>query len=152
MHAQRLDRVRKVLLDLAAGRRVPDIIVQPCFELPVLPGRAGSVFVNPDFAFFDRDINAYRIGEEKSFIVRDGIVAKSNLDSSRRQTAVGILAYEHEMDRLHLPVPAMRAGLFVFATPFGLAPAKPFVDQLNAEIEQVRRAMTGVTSRCSSTN
>jgi hypothetical protein len=141
MHAQRLHRMRRILADLAAGRAVPDLLIQPCFELPVLAGPNGSVFVNPDFAVLDRSAAAYRIGEEKSFIVRDKIVAKSNLDSTRRQTAVGILAYESEMARVGLPVPAKRSGLFVFATPYGLAPAPPFVDELDAAIEQVRRAI-----------
>jgi hypothetical protein len=141
MHAQRIDRVRKILRDQLAGRRVPDLLIQPCFELPILEQPNGSVFVNPDFAFFDPRLASYRLGEEKSFIVRDSIVAKSNLDSSRRQTAVGILAYEAELRRVGLSVPENRTGLFVFATPYGLAPAQPFIDELNAEIEQVRRAM-----------
>ncbi len=147
MHAVRLHRTRGFLRDLVAGRaeRVPDLVIQPTLELPILGGSNGSVFISPDFAVLDRSAGIYRLGEEKSFIVRrGGVVSRSDLELSRLQTAVGILALRHEHAKAGVALPPDRTAFFIFATPYGLEAHRPFVDALDAEIEHVERAIVGL--------
>jgi hypothetical protein len=143
IHAVRLHRMRDILAGLRIGRSVPDIIIQPTLALRLIQGTArGSYYISPDFLVFDRSVRSYRIGEMKSFIVRDrASVDPKDLDNTRRQSAVGILALADELNALGLPMPSDPLGLFIFATPYGLKPAPPHQELLRAEIEQVRRGI-----------
>jgi hypothetical protein len=145
IHATRLYRVRQVIRDIQAGRRVPDLLIQPTLALTVLPGKAGAFYISPDFLVFDREINMYRVGELKSFIMRDrSSLDPQDLDNTRRQSAVGILALRDEAAGVGLIVPDDLAALFVFATPFGLKPADPHQEMLLGELEQVKRGIASM--------
>lgn len=140
IRALRLTRMRNILKDLAAGREVPHLLIQPQLLLPVGPGSRDFEFVSPDFLVLDPKVRMYRPGEEKSFIVRDGVADKADLDGTRRQAAVQILALKAEADRVGLADRVNDNAVFVFATPYGLAPASPFEETLRGPMREIREA------------
>lgn len=139
IRAQRVSRTRNILRDLAAGRPVPHIVIQPQFQLPM--GRARSRFISPDYMVLVPQVVMYLPGEEKSFIVRNNVADKADLNLARRQAAVEILALRAEAERVGLANRVANRAGFVFATPFGLKPAEPFEEGLEAEIAEVQRAI-----------
>ncbi len=141
MRALRLSRTRKVFADLAAGRPVPDILIQPQLELTVGPAPTHFEYVSPDFLVLDRKAGMYRPGEEKSFITREGAADNADKDLVRRQAAVQILALRQEAARRGTEDRVADFAVFVFATPFGLAPAKPVREPLPQELHEAQRAL-----------
>lgn len=89
----------------------------------------------------DPTVAMYRIGEEKSFIARAGVAEPGDLDLTRRQAAAGILALRHETSRIGIDDRVTSRALFVVATPWGLAPADPVEELLDAEVHEVERAV-----------
>lgn len=141
VRAHRLSRMRQILRDLAAGRPVPHIVIQP--QLHLRAGRAGGqfMFVSPDFIVLDAATRMYLPGEEKSFIVRDGVAERSDLDRTRRQAAAQIIALREEAGRLGLSDRVDNRAVFVFATPYGLSPAAPVEEFLDAPIREITNSI-----------
>jgi len=85
LHAIRLKRMREILDDLAASRVVPDLVIQAQLQLWVGPGTGvrDHEYVTPDFLVLDRALGMYLPGEEKSFIVRDGVADGADLFLTR---------------------------------------------------------------------
>lgn len=82
-------RTREILEDLAAGRTVPDIVVQARLGLRVGEAIQG---VRPDVMVRPTDAGMYRIGELKSYLDREGRTDGRLIASACRQGAVGLLA------------------------------------------------------------
>lgn len=141
VRAQRIFRMRLILRDLAAGRPVPHIVIQP--QLSLRTGRAASryMFVSPDFVVLDSRTGMYVPGEEKSFIVRDGVAERSDLDRTRRQAAAQIIALREEATRVGLAERVGNRAVFVFATPYGLSPAPAVEESLDAPIREILGAI-----------
>lgn len=147
--ALRTIRLRQVMDDLRAGRRVPDLIIQPAMVLRVGPSQQDVRFISPDFLVLDRRVMMYVPGELKSFIVRDVGPNPGDLAPTRLQAAVEVLALRSEADRVGLTDRVSPRAVFVFATPYGLHPADGVEESLDAELDMVVRAIVkfGETSR-----
>jgi hypothetical protein len=141
----RLSRMRRVLADLADGRNVPHLLIQPQLALPVLTNRKVTL-IGPDFMILDLSAGIYVPGDEKSFIVRDGVADSADLRLSRRQVAAQVLALRSEARRVGLSERVRDRGAFVLATPFGLAPAPAFEDSLAGEVVAIQRAIVVLQS------
>jgi hypothetical protein len=139
IRSMRLRRTRGFFEDLAKGKEVPDIVIQPQLHLPV-PG-AKPVYISPDFMFLDRRAGIYRPGEDKSFMVLNNVVDPADLKRTRLQGAVEILALRAEAERVGLQSLIDDRAIYVFATPYGLRPHPPFEEDLGAEIYKVQRAI-----------
>ncbi len=139
--ALRLQRTRAILRDLAAGKPVPHLIIQPQLRIAVGANSADAEYIGPDFVVLDPRAGIYVPGEEKSFIVRDNVAAPSDLDTARRQAAAQIIALRGEMQPLGLDGRVMNRAVFIFATPFGLRPSPPFEETLDAEVFEITRAL-----------
>jgi hypothetical protein len=140
-HLQRLARMRRVMFDLRDGKHVPELLIQPQLRLPVGPGLADFEHISPDFAVFDTARGMYVVGEMKSFIVRLGVVDAADLDITRRQAAVEVLALLAEAARVGLESRVGPQVVSVYASPYGLSPAVPQLDTLEGEIREVRTAV-----------
>lgn len=136
---ERMRRTRAVLSDLAAGRAVPDLIIQPQLCLPI--GDTQHILIAPDALVLDRTCWMYVPVEIKSFIVRDGIVGADDRGAARRQAAVEIAALRAELVPHGMADRVAERAIFVFATPFGLRPHPAFEEQLPAELADLRRAL-----------
>ena len=144
VRAARLSRTRRLLADLAAGRDVPHLLIQPQLALSVLDNR--SIFISPDFMVLDPRVQVYVPGDEKSFIVREGVADSADLYLSRRQVAAQVLALRSEGSRFGLQDRITDRGLFVLATPFGLTPGEAFEDPLAGEVVAIEKAMRAFRS------
>lgn len=140
IRALRLQRTRNILKDTVAGRDVPHLLIQPQLVLPIGPGPRDVEHVSPDIMVFDPRVQIYRPGEVKSFIVRDGVADKADLDGTRRQAAGQVLALKAEAARVGLADRVNDNAVFVFATPYGLAPAAPFEETLQGPMREIREA------------
>lgn len=141
MRAVRLHRTRRVLRDLAAEKPVPHLLIQPQLRLPTGHGAHDFEFISPDCMVLDSRIGIYVPAEEKSFIVRDHVADAADLDSTRRQAAVQILALRAETASLGIDGRVADRAAFVFATPYGLSPAPAFEERLDAEVHEMVRAV-----------
>lgn len=141
VRAHRLSRMRQILRDLAAGRPVPHLIIQPQFHLRAGRERAQFMYVSPDFIVRDRRSGMYLPGEEKSFIVRDGVAEPRDLDRTRRQAAAQIIGLREEARRVGLADLVRNRAVFVFATPYGLSPAAPVEEMLDAPVREIGNAI-----------
>jgi hypothetical protein len=140
--AERLDRTRALLCDLAEGTPVPHLLIQPQLQLRVGDGATDTMFVAPDFMVLDPSAGIYVPGEEKSFIVRDGVGEPADLDLARRQAGAQILALRAESDLAGIGDRVINRAVFVFASPYGLSPAPPVEERnLDAEVFEVTRAI-----------
>ncbi|MEW6732133.1 MAG: hypothetical protein AB1489_12465 [Acidobacteriota bacterium] len=139
---KRLDLTRSIFRDLAEGRPVPDLLIQP--QLQIITGSGANDFdhIAPDFMIFDPSARVFVIGEEKSFIVRNGVGEPADLDRTRRQAAVQVIALRAEMASLGIAERVLNRAVFVFASPHGLHPARPVEEKnLDAEVFEVTRAL-----------
>jgi hypothetical protein len=141
MRAQRLVRVRRIIEDLAAGRPVPQLLIQPQLRLPTGLGRLDFEHISPDYMVFDPAAGMYVPGEEKSFVVRDNVADPGDLDLTRRQAACQILGLRAEAGRVRLEGRVAERAVFVFATPYGLRPAPAREEHLPAEVHAMTRAV-----------
>lgn len=137
----RLNRTRQILKDLASGKEVPHLLIQPQLSLPIEPDGSFFEFVAPDFMILDPRMQTYRPGEMKSFIVREGKAGRADLNLTRRQAGAQILALRNECTPFGLAARVTSAAAFVFATPFGLSPAKPIEEKLDGAILEIARAI-----------
>ena len=141
LHAVRLSRTRRVLRDLAAGRPVPDLLIQPQLRLATGPGRQDYVHISPDFAILDPAAQMYVPGEMKSFVVRANAADAGDLERTRRQAAVEIEALRAEAMRVGLADRVTNRAAFVFGTPWGLKPHPAFQEPLDGPVRDVARAL-----------
>lgn len=139
--AMRLYRMRRILADLAAGRDVPHLIIQPQLLLPTGPGSDDWIHVSPDFMVLDPQLMIYLPGEEKSFIVREAGSDPGDLDLTRRQAGAQLIALRAEAGLQGLAERVVDCAVFVFATPYGLRPAPPVVERLDAAVHEIVRAI-----------
>lgn len=146
IRAARLARTRRVLRDLAEGREVPHLLIQPQLRLPIGPGAEDFFYVGPDFMVLDPAAGIYVPGEEKSFIVRAGEADPGDLELTRRQAATQILALRFEADLIALADRVLPRAVFVMATPYGLRPAPAVEEALRAEVREVGRAINAICS------
>lgn len=140
--AERFRRTRAVLEDLASGRPVPDVLVQP--QLRLTTGGEEAMYIAPDALALDRSRLVYLPVEIKSFIVRDGVVDPQDRDSARRQAAVELIALDQELAASGIADRLGETALFIFATPFGFRPHPAFSERLSAELYEMRRALVVV--------
>src|ERR1044071_976053 len=134
-------RTKRVLEDLADGKPVPDLLIQPALLLRIGGAQGGSIFIKPDFLVLDPKVRFYVPGEIKSFIVRDGVGDPGDLDRTRRQAGVEIIALRDEATLVGLSDRVLDRAVFVFATPYGLTPHEPYEEQLRAEVQEIKRAI-----------
>ena len=144
IRAIRLARTVRILRDLAAGRDVPQLLIQPQLRLPVGPARGDYFYVSPDFLVLDPTARIYVPGEEKSFIVRDGVADRADLELTRRQAAAQILALRAEAERLGIATRVLPRATFVQATPYGLRPAPAVIERLDGEVQALNRAINAL--------
>lgn len=140
-HAFRLKRTRHLLRDVANGRTVPDLLIQPQLRLRTGPDPQDYVYISPDFAVFDRVAQMYVPGEIKSFIVRGNVADIADLQRTRRQAAVEIAALRTEADQLGLGDRVENRAAFVFGTAFGLFPNTGHQEDLDGDVRAVMRAV-----------
>ncbi len=141
MRAMRIHRTRLILRDLTRGAGVPELLIQPQLRLRTGPGDRDFEHVSPDFMVLDPRVSMYVVGEEKSFIARAGVAEPGDLDLTRRQAAAGILGLRYEASRVGVVDRVSNRAVFVVATPWGLAPADPVEELLDAEVHEIERAV-----------
>ncbi len=141
MRAMRLHRTRLIVRDLAAGKPVPHLLIQPQLRLRTGAGQRDFEHVSPDFLVMDPSIQMYIAGEEKSFIARAGVAEPGDLDLTRRQAGAGIVALREEAQRAGIGDRVSNRALFIVATPYGLSPADPVEEVLDAEVHEVEKAV-----------
>lgn len=138
---ERALRTTRILADLASGRDVPDLLIQPQLKLTLDGDPASAIFIAPDVLAMDRARQVYLPLEIKSFIVRDGVVSQGDRDSARRQAAIQLLALDQELTLLGIADRLPELAIFIFASPFGMRPHPAFAEQLPAELFEMCRAL-----------
>jgi hypothetical protein len=141
----RLRRTRQELQSLRRGEPVAHVILQPQLSLSVAPG--DTRFVVPDALVLVTGVrperqDMYMPLEIKSCIVCRNLADSSSKDRARRQAAVEVLALTQEARRYGLYERVRNRAAFVYATPRGLTPTPPFIEDLYAETAEVNRALT----------
>jgi hypothetical protein len=143
---KRLDATRAIFADMAAGRPVPHLLIQPQLRLVTGPGDGDFDHVAPDFMVLDPIAEMFVPGEEKSNILRDGVAAPADLDRARRQAAAQILALRSETAPFGLDGRLGNRAVLVFASPQGLHPSRPVEERyLDAEVYELERALRVAT-------
>lgn len=131
--------MRSLMRDLAAGRPVPELLIQPPLEITVALSDARVVY--PDYALLDPSTGMYVPGEVKSFIARDNRAPHMSLVRVRRQAAVYVVALQEEAERVSLSGRVSANALLIFASPYGMRPTDVYREQLDAEISEVQQAL-----------
>lgn len=132
-------RTRAILDDLLAGRRVPDLLIQPCLQLSWKGMDWGHIL--PDALVLDRAQQQYLPLETKAFISLDGILTPGERMALRLQAAVEVLALRTELGRLDPGNIVPPQALLVVATPYGFRPESAVLEGLEAEIAAVEAAL-----------
>jgi hypothetical protein len=135
---ERSCRTRAVFTDLLAGRRVPDLLLQPALQLSWQGTDWG--YIIPDALVLDRIHQRFVPLETKGFISLDGIITPGERVALRLQAAVQILALRSEFGRLDPGRMVPPQALLVIATPFGFRAAPAVVESLDAELAAVDAA------------
>jgi hypothetical protein len=136
----RRDRTVSLLQQLAAGEsRIPDLLIQPV--LPLRVTESSTNYLVPDFLLLDRSQGIFVPGEEKSFIVRDNVADSADLDGARRQAGAEVVGLRQAAQGLGIGDRVRNRAIFVFASPYGLSPARPFVENLDAEVHEIEHAL-----------
>ncbi|HVG01124.1 MAG TPA: hypothetical protein VND68_14890 [Chloroflexia bacterium] len=147
----RLRRTRQELQSLRRGEPVAHVILQPQLSLSV--GSGDTRFIVPDALVLVTGSWAgagptgpqmYIPLEIKSSIVRRNIAENSSKDRARRQAAVEVLALAEEARRCGLFERVRNRAAFIYATPQGLTPTRPFIEDLYAETAEVLRALAAL--------
>jgi hypothetical protein len=146
MRAARLHRLSLVFRDLAAGKRVPELLIQPQLRIPIRPDVKYYEYIAPDFMVLDPGRRIYVPGELKSFAERDGVASRADLDLPRRQAGVQVIALTALADRVGIEDRVDELAVFVYATPFGLKLGPPHLEEIRAECREIRRAITQLAS------
>ena len=139
-----------IIEDHLAGRRAPEILIQPQLHLTArgVVGRTG-LYIAPDVMFLEGATGRYRPTDLKSFVVRGNQVGPSDLEKSRLQVAVQSLAlHEALLRRGDARLPDHRGG-FIFATPYGLSPHPPRLESLDPSIDCIQKALIALADHAS---
>jgi len=137
----RYSRTKRIFSDLAAGQQVPDLLIHPQFMLPVKGSAKGYFWIEPDFAWFDPHAQMYVPGDLKSFVVQDNDVDPGDLERARLQIAAQILALRAAADACGVAVRVSTRGMLIFATPYGLSPHRPRIEDLAGAIHSIEAAI-----------
>jgi hypothetical protein len=137
--SERCRRTRAVLTDLLAGRRVPDLLLQPALQLCWNGMDWGHIL--PDGLILDRIQQQFVPLETKGFISLDGMLTPGERKALRLQAAVENLALRSELVRLDPGRTVPLQALLVVATPFGFRPASAVLEELDAEVVAVEAAL-----------
>lgn len=146
MHAMRLNRMSRILRDLAAGKRVPELVVQPQLRLTIQPDEPFAVFIAPDACVLDPAIAMYVPVELKSFVEREGVTDRADLDGARRQAGVEVRALQELAGKHGVAGRVRERAIFVFATPYGLRLGPPHDEQVHAACREVDRGVAVVAA------
>ena len=144
---ERCRRTRGVLTDLLAGRRVPDLLLQPALQVSWNGMDWGHIL--PDALVLDRKQRQFVPLETKGFISRDGIVTPGERAALRLQAAVEVWPCARSWPG-STQAGRFRPALLVVATPFGFHPAPAVLEELEAElaaVEAALRTLSRVVSR-----
>ncbi len=141
MRAARLTRMAKLFGDLANGKRVPELLLQPQLRIPIRADAKYFEFIAPDFMVLDPEAGIWVPGELKSFIEREGVADRADLDLTRRQAAVQVHAERALAHRYGIADRVAERAIFVFATPYGLRLGDPHEERIHAECREVGRAI-----------
>jgi hypothetical protein len=136
---ERNRRTRAILTDLVAGRRVPDLLLQPALQLCWHGVDWGHIL--PDALVFDRAHQRFLPLETKAYVDLDGILTPGERMALRLQAAVEVLALRSELGRLNPENRVPPQALLVVATPFGFRPAPAVLEELEAELAAVEAAL-----------
>lgn len=137
----RYSRTKRVFADLAAGTQVPDLLIHPQFLLPVKGSAKGYFWIEPDFAWFDAVARMYVPGDLKSFVVQENDVDPGDLERARLQIGSQILALRAVADAHGLVDRVSSRGMLIFATPYGLSPHRPRIEDLAGAIHSIEAAI-----------
>lgn len=137
----RYSRTKRVFVDLAAGKQVPDLLIHPQFLLPVKGSAKGYFWIEPDFAWFDASASMYVPGDLKSFVVQENDVDPGDLERARLQIASQILALSTVADANGFGDRVSTRGMLIFATPYGLSPHRPRIEDLAGAIHCIESAV-----------
>jgi hypothetical protein len=142
---RRLQLTRAVLRDSLLGGSVTHVIVKPVFVLNTgfAPGDIRHRYVEPDFIIWVPGRSMFVPGDFKSFVVRDGIVPSDKLERVRLQLACDVVALRDEALSLQpgLESRVRSDGYLVFATPYGLTPDEPKLEDLTGAVPTILRAI-----------
>jgi hypothetical protein len=136
---ERCRKTRTVLTDLLAGRRVPDLLLQPALQLQW--GGAAWGHIVPDALVLDRIPQRFVPLETKGYIGLDGIITPGEKVAMRLQAAVEVVALRSELGRLEPTCKIPPQALLVVATPFGFRPYPAVLEELAAELAAVDAAL-----------
>jgi hypothetical protein len=136
---ERCRRTRVILTDLLAGRRVPDLLLQPALQLSWDGMDWGHIV--PDALVLDRAQQRFVPLETKAYISLDGMLTPGERIALRLQAAVEVLALRSELRRLDPGRTVPPLALLVVATPFGFRPAPAVLEELEAELAAVEAAL-----------
>ncbi len=140
---KRLERMRRTLEFIERLSKndmsVPALLIQPVLPLKVT--ETGTHYLVPDFLLLDRSERIYVPGEEKSFIVRDNVVDRADADGARRQAGAQVIGLRQAAERYGIAERVRNRAIFVFASPYGLSPAKPVQENVDAEVHEIEHAL-----------
>lgn len=141
MRAARLHRLSLVFRDLAAGKPVPELLIQPQLRIPIRPQVKYFEYIAPDFMVLDPGRRMYLPGELKSFAERDGVASRADLDLPRRQAGVQVIALTALAHRVGIADRVGEQAVFIYATPYGLRLGPPHLEEIHAECREIGRAI-----------
>ncbi len=118
---------------------VPALLIQPVLPLSVT--ETGVHYLVPDFLLLDTEERIYVPGEEKSFIVRDNVVDRADMDGARRQAGAQVVGLRQAANRHGIGARVRNRAVFVFASPYGLSPARPVQESIDAEVHEIEHAL-----------
>lgn len=133
-------RTRGLLRDASQGQARYHVLVQPHFALNV-PGFPRPFIFAADLAVLHSSGRYYVPGEIKSFIDRDNELEPGDLRLTRLQCGAELIALRHEMNGLGVDYPNTQA-FHVFATPYGLSPSRPRLEDHANALSAIERAIT----------
>jgi hypothetical protein len=137
----RYSRMKRVMGDLAAGAQVPDLLIHPQFLLHVKGSSKGYFWIEPDFAWLDANCGMYVPGDLKSFVVEENDVDPGDLVRARLQIGAQILALRELAAAAKIADRVGSRGMLIFATPFGLSPHRPRIEDLAGAIHSIEGAI-----------
>lgn len=139
VRAQRLARTNSILRDLAQGKTVPDLVVQPQFRLSV--GDSTYRYIVPDFMLLDPQRSIYVPGEAKSNIVRGGVVDPVDRENARLQAGGEVLGLRTAATGYGLADRVTDRALFIYSGYRGLGPRPAAEESVAAEVRSIEQAL-----------
>jgi hypothetical protein len=146
--ACRVNRVKltRALLSTAHAGLPTMVIVKPTLILNTgfSPRDLHWRYIEPDFIVWSPMLQVYVPGDFKSFVVRDGVVESAKLERVRLQLACDVVALRDELRRLRrgLEQRLPPNGYLVFATPYGLKPDTPKLEDLSGAVPMMLKAIS----------